>query len=660
MKTISINTRKSNAVKILKSATNPRFKVAYNNENDQILTNSYIAIYLKDSMKLENIPVAVNSETFNMLDRIMKCNFTYTYILTVSEIMDLISKCYNQDKQKTIVLSFSENNIKYCISADFLEKTILTISNSFDDKIKLYFQECNTRMMKLENISNNKASAVICPISSSDLEPYYFFNDTTLSESEKTSCLNFYNQRKLKEKIDETLTAVRSLFKAVLNHQYEKIESLLNKSTALINSLNLNDESLNDTIEKIKDIENRINTELKTFNMKEIKLLNSSESMKEETKQETTAETTKNEIKEENKTTETTKEIKPVENQEIAVENKPTEKQYNFYLDLCKKYHIEKEENLTKKSISLRIGLIKKYGFKAKNYISEIAKRENSGKNTAVDSQEVTHEISHDEIKPTENKTITATESDQEERLYNSILNLRNINVTYLDKPKYIEGVTSCRVSKVNDFEDAINYILDDAKKYPESIEVAKIEKIINFNDFDNFNYFITHLMQDYGSLFRNKDNQEMGGYYFSKNNNFDEMIDNEEVKKNLYFSNETGVTLARKGIYHITKCIEIRLENKPVFLIDPEGYNYCRYVVALPTADYIPFKERDDNHISLKEEEKKELESLIRDFNKDYMTYIDCLFDTRERSPEFMRALTLNGIQLTRTKYGTRFEKIA
>jgi hypothetical protein len=52
-------------------------------------------------------------------------------------------------------------------------------------------------------------------------------------------------------------------------------------------------------------------------------------------------------------------------------EERPTEKQQAYYVSLCDKFGLEPKADLTKKSISLEIGLLKKHGKKASGYVAK-------------------------------------------------------------------------------------------------------------------------------------------------------------------------------------------------------------------------------------------------------------------------------------------------
>lgn len=424
MKNITINQRKAHAAAILKSCKQViDYQFSYTRNGKQVFTNAAAAIELKENMIIDSLPAKEDTKgVYNSLQKAFdNANFNDTYTIKAFELFDIINNAYFNDGKKVTSFGISNSLGLFEINFDskLLENVIYIISNSLEDTIKISFN-CNmpawarstdalTRFIQLENKSG-KARAIVCPLGGCKLAPYYFFENVKIPEEKKQEYLNSYNQLKAAQEMEETLRTARTILKAASSGKFSSLDTLSKKAAEAVTaflSKHGNTIDASDFKEEIKEIEQRINSQLKKIGVQEIALIHetaketetalaiiddkAAEEKKEE-KPEETAEIKKEDEsrKEKKEETESSKNTAKQETPaaETIPENKPTEKQLNFYHDLCLKNHIEIEENLTRKTISVRIGLIKKYGGKAKKVLDEIKARESGGKNTAAISTE--------------------------------------------------------------------------------------------------------------------------------------------------------------------------------------------------------------------------------------------------------------------------------
>lgn len=129
--------------------------------------------------------------------------------------------------------------------------------------------------------------------------------------------------------------------------------------------------------------------------------------------------------------------------------------------------------------------------------------------------------------------------------------------------------------NKPCDFEEACEFI----KNYPDFEDVgtvANIYKIINFKNQDLFNLFKNNTLDCWQFL-------SGGGCCWVKKENNNYINVSEEEGHEIYYSKKSDLQLAQAGYYWMRAAILIKFENKSMFLVDPSGFNYCRYIGLLP-----------------------------------------------------------------------------
>lgn len=136
--------------------------------------------------------------------------------------------------------------------------------------------------------------------------------------------------------------------------------------------------------------------------------------------------------------------------------------------------------------------------------------------------------------------------------------------------------IKGCKFSTWNkpcNFAEALEFI----EQYPEYKgvgTVAYITNIINFKNETLFNLFKNNTLDDWEFL---KNISGGCGYLKLVNNEYLEAT--EEEYKQLHESKKTPLEKAQDGYFWARKCILIQLNGNNKFLVDTEGFNYCRYI---------------------------------------------------------------------------------
>lgn len=146
---------------------------------------------------------------------------------------------------------------------------------------------------------------------------------------------------------------------------------------------------------------------------------------------------------------------------------------------------------------------------------------------------------------------------------------------TVAEDSMIIEHARFSSWNKPCSFDEACEFI----EKHPESAEVgtvANVYKIVNFKNEKLFNMFLDGTMEAWEFL-------NGGGCCWAKKiKNKYEPVSNEK-EHDLYYSKKSETQLAQAGYYWMRGAILIKFKNKNMFLVDPSGFNYCRYIGLLP-----------------------------------------------------------------------------
>jgi hypothetical protein len=152
-----------------------------------------------------------------------------------------------------------------------------------------------------------------------------------------------------------------------------------------------------------------------------------------------------------------------------------------------------------------------------------------------------------------ENQKIAAEKEKQQIKIIENSINIKELN-----KNEYyiIENVQYPNLNKNNTLKQY------EEEKKDSTFTDTEIREEINFNNIEAYNYFCNMLLNDFDFI-----NQDCGGHYFV-DNRFTDIIDynymSEEEKQKTKWNN-IGIV--------------IKLNNKIKFVVNNEGYNYCRYV---------------------------------------------------------------------------------
>ena len=116
---------------------------------------------------------------------------------------------------------------------------------------------------------------------------------------------------------------------------------------------------------------------------------------------------------------------------------------------------------------------------------------------------------------------------------------------------------------------DEVNEYINDPKIGLEDINgtYCQIVKVINFTNKEDYDYFTTHFMSDWDFI------AKIGGCAYINTKTMEDLGYTED----LYRMPESERTV--KNIGWARSCALIKLNGENKLLIDPEGFNYCRYV---------------------------------------------------------------------------------
>ena len=149
---------------------------------------------------------------------------------------------------------------------------------------------------------------------------------------------------------------------------------------------------------------------------------------------------------------------------------------------------------------------------------------------------------------------------------------------TVAEDSMIIEHARFSSWNKPCNFDEACEFV----EKHPESAEVgtvANVYKIVNFKNEKLFKMFLDGTMEAWEFL-------NGGGCSWTKKiNNKYEPVSNEK-EHDLYYSKKSETQLAQDGYYWMRWAILIKFENKNMFLVDPSGFAYCRYIGLLPAEE--------------------------------------------------------------------------
>lgn len=186
-----------------------------------------------------------------------------------------------------------------------------------------------------------------------------------------------------------------------------------------------------------------------------------------------------------------------------------------------------------------------------------------------------------------------AEEAKKQEEINKLLENDSNIEIIDLKENQIIEGSRFSSWNKPANYDEAVEYV-EKHKECPTIGTIAFVERIINFKNINLFNAFKDSTIYSYwSSLLSSKG----GCGYLKKVNN--EFIDvSQEESKEIYSSKLNDLQLAKLGYYWGRICILIQLNGVNQFLVDPEGFNYCRYIGLLPDEGFKSIEQIDDELI--------------------------------------------------------------
>lgn len=217
--------------------------------------------------------------------------------------------------------------------------------------------------------------------------------------------------------------------------------------------------------------------------------------------------------------------------------------------------------------------------------------------------------------------------NEEKERLTSS----NNYEVQELENPIILKGCRFSTWNKPTTLEEAKEFI----EKYPSSKNagtIAEIFRIVNIKNQDLYNYFINNTLDNMPFI----DKGGCGLVRF-KNGKIEEL--SEEEHRTIYNSSETDLSLAKRGIYSARSCILIQLNGQDKFIVDPSGFNYCRYIGLLPLPDYQEIKQEETQEPILSKNEKNLLEECKKLQNNQSFDILD-FGSNRNFSEEFKKQL--------------------
>ena len=218
-------------------------------------------------------------------------------------------------------------------------------------------------------------------------------------------------------------------------------------------------------------------------------------------------------------------------------------------------------------------------------------------------------------------------QKEEKERLTSS----NNYEIQELENPIILKGCRFSNFNKPVNLEEAEDFI----KNYPACKQVgtvAEIFRIVNIKNQDLYNYFINNTLVDMPFI-----DKGGCGLVRIKNGKIEEL--SEEEHRTIYYSSENDLSLAKRGIYSARSCILIQLNGKDKFLVDPSGYDYCRYIGLLPLPDYQEIKKEEIQEPILSKNEKNLLEECKKLQNNQSFDILD-FGSNRNYSEEFKKQL--------------------
>lgn len=312
----------------------------------------------------------------------------------------------------------------------------------------------------------------------------------------------------------------------------------------------------------------------------------------------------------------------------LLIEDKPTWEEEERFIECLKAAKNEDE-------------IISKYPFK------DIDEKTQEVINNYLKEKEEERQKKIEEIEKNNLKVKEEERKREEER--KTFFNENNYIINDLEEPLIIKGCRFSTFNKPVNYDEAIKFI----ENYPENKEVgtiAQVRRIIEIKNKNLFEYIKNNLLINLNPLL-------IGGgccWCHYEDNQYKE-VDKEEQKK-IYYSECSSVELAKKGYYFMRECVLIRFDGEDQFLIDPSGFNYCRYFGLMPLANY-------------KEIEKEDFMPILSSYDKNI--YNKCLFlkenesfdlidfGVREISEDLKTLLNNINVKIIENKYSINFKKI-
>ena len=234
---------------------------------------------------------------------------------------------------------------------------------------------------------------------------------------------------------------------------------------------------------------------------------------------------------------------------------------------------------------------------------------------------------------------------EEKERLTSS----NNYEIQELENPIILKGCRFSTWNKPLTLEEAENFI----KKHPACEQVgtvAEIFRIVNIKNQDLYNYFINNTLDNMPFI-------DKGGCGLVRiiNGKLEEL--SKEEQRQIYYSSETYLSLAKRGIYGARSCILIQLNGEDKFLVDPSGYDYCRYIGLLPLPDYQEIKQEETQEPILSKNEKNLLEECKKLKNDQSFDILD-FGSSRNFSEEFKKQLEKIHVSMICSSCSINFRK--
>lgn len=228
-----------------------------------------------------------------------------------------------------------------------------------------------------------------------------------------------------------------------------------------------------------------------------------------------------------------------------------------------------------------------------------------------------------------------------------------NIEITDLQENEMIlEGARFSSWNKPENYNEAVEYV-EKYNECPNVGTVAFIKRIINFKNLNLFNEFKDSTLSDHWA----KLNNNIGGCGHLKKVNNEYIDTSREESREIYYSKLSDLQLAKLGYHWGRICILIQFNGVNQFLVDPEGFNYCRYIGLLPPENYKPIEE-SNNELILNKSEQEIYDQCLRLGGNSEFSILD-FGAKRNYSKRLMDALAKINIKIDFTKSSINFKKV-